>query len=232
MKEEGDEVCSVLIIVISLIRSIIAHYLNYQHLRRYQGFPPELQELARLTEPWNKHGAPPPHHRHHHREPSQTITSGSRGSNYRPVSFEGVKRGKISRDGLSPLMSGTSYRRQTFNTEDNQWESYRNMELKGPQPRRSRNDNQWVEENVNESYSSWPRQPQQFQDPGFSQRNSFPSRNTRESFGTSSGFRCYDSAPNPDGQIWSRMNNHIGNNIASTSSPPNRGRDGGCGRRW
>ena len=70
-----------------------------------------------------------------------------------------------------PLMSGTSYRRQTFNTEDNQWESYRNMELKGHQPRRSRNDNQWVEEDVNESYSSWPRQPQQFQDPGFTERN-------------------------------------------------------------
>ena len=202
-------------------RSITAQYLNFQHLRRSQGFPPELQELARLTDPWTKHSAPPP--------PSETVTSGSGGPVIKPLLSEGiVKRGKVSSAGLNPLMSGPSFWTPTLNREDNKWESYRNMELNGPRPTSARNGPHWVGENFDDSqsYNSWSRNP-----PGFRERNPF-TYNAHRSFNSPGGFGRYDSGPNPSYQNWSRMNGYFGNNMASAAPAPYRGRGRGRGRRY
>ena len=82
------------------------------------------------------------------------------------------------------------------------------MELKGPGLPNTRTDPPWTEENFNESrsYNSWSRQPQQFQDPGFAERNH---NDSHRSFSSPGRFGRYDSPPD---QHWSRMNGYQGNN--------------------
>ena len=196
----------------SVCRSITAQYLNFQYLRRSQGFPPEL---ARPTDPWTKHSGPQPPG---WREPSATLTSGFRGP-------EGiVKRGKISSDGLRPLLSGPSSWSPARNTEDN----YRNMERNGPHPNSARYNPHWEEENFHESQSSTPWSRSQFQDPGFTDRNPF-TNNAQGSFRSPGGFGRYDSGCDPTDQYRSRMNS---NTMAQPSAAPTRSGGRARARRY
>ena len=174
-------------------RSITAQYLHYQHLRPSPGFPQELQRLG-----CRPRGEDLPS------SPRQPIEIKPLLPN-QPI----VKRGKVSSEGLQPLMSGGSLRSPVLNAEDAQWERYRNMEVQG-----SSSQSQWSEK-------PWPRG--HGQEGGFSSQcrpsgqqfqSEFPSPQFQDNFGpprfpghnytgSSRGFGHLN--PTPSGQFRPRM---------------------------